>query len=319
MDLRSTVEISKFLDEEASDPATPLLSAGVAVGSWVILAYLGGGGFGEVYRVRHKEVGIVCALKILKCTDAASKARFAREATIIARQGGPGFPRFYELGEFEQRPYFIMEMLEAKELPSRDCDIATFLHKLCRAVGLLHAQGFVHRDIKPSNILFRDNGYPVLVDYGLVKEIQRKGTVENFSGDITKESVAVGTGRYVAPEQLAGETIEVAADIHSLGVLIDACFRGALPRRWRGIVHRATSSLPEHRFESVESLDRAVRRRFKDLGFFVAFVILIVTALIIGVSQYRINHIDIVEEHQTDKDKILPIKRNSSDAASDWL
>ena len=85
--------------------------------------------------------------------DARAKARFAREAQLLARLRSDAFPRFFAYGEANGHPYLAMELLEPGDLPSDERAIARFLLKICDAVGELHAQGLVHRDIKPSNIL----------------------------------------------------------------------------------------------------------------------------------------------------------------------
>ena len=242
----------------------------------------------------------------------------------MAREIHSGIPRFYELNQFDSRPYVIMELLYPRELPNKDRDVAKYLHCLCGVIGALHQNGFVHRDIKPSNVLFRKNGELVLVDYGLVKAMALGSNESKFSTDITQSSLAVGTNRYAAPEQLMGEPANVLADIHSIGVLIDTCFNGSPPKSWRRIIQKVTSSIPKQRFASVDMLDRAIRLRFLYLifialgaGFFVMcfliFYVLKDNRIVVGHPAQEV--LPMQKESIKDVQKI----RNAGDSASEWF
>lgn len=315
-------ELMAFLSTEARDPAKPLLRVGGVVGNWRILSLLGGGGFGEVYRVEHTHVGIVCALKILKRDTENARTRFKREVTFVAGHSCVGVPRFYEVGEFHGGPYFVMEMLTPRELPTTDREIAVLLKTLCLIVAELHKEGFVHRDIKPANILYRGNGDVVLVDYGLIAKEDKSGGGRVLGNKLTRANVAVGTERFAAPEQFSGSPIDCHADIHALGVLIETCFHGQLPRRWRRIVCRATSSLPEQRYSSCNALSRAIAFRF--VGEFAVVLLVIVSVALITLaiafaaqaSRLRDGVVPVGSSANSDN----PVKgKNVSDAAEEWL
>jgi eukaryotic-like serine/threonine-protein kinase len=162
-------DIVSLLRSEAQDFADPVLKSGDHVGAWTVTAFLGGGGFGEVYRVVHSQIGLACALKLLKDLSETSRARFLLEARVLARQLHPGIPRFYETGEVNGRPYLVMELLVPRELPVKEQGIANLAFRLCSICQSLHAAGLAHRDIKPENVLYRESGEVVLADYGLVK------------------------------------------------------------------------------------------------------------------------------------------------------
>lgn len=332
MDFGDVNELARFLSDEAKDPARPLLPDGSRIGNWQVLAYLGGGGFGEVYRVKHHDLRLVCALKLPRGGSQEHYARFMREVRFISRQTDSRFPRFYEYGTDEGRPYLIMELLEPCDLPKGERKIAEFMLSLCETTQLLHNQGFVHRDIKPSNILYRPGSRrPILVDFGLVKEIGLTGA--NSTNDLTKECKVVGTRRYAAPEQLSGETIADVADVHSLGVLADACFCQNAPRRWRRIIQRATSSLPEQRYASVGHLEHAIRFRYLSvwLTVFLAGCILVVSVIIVNAVSLKndetreaVDDANISTESDDGKDdrgavNLIRGTRNSSDSAAEWL
>ncbi len=246
--------------------------SGTTFGDWRLTAFIGRGGNGEVYCAEHTTLGTPAAVKVLMRDDARAKARFAREAQLLARLRSDAFPRFFAYGEANGHPYLAMELLEPGDLPSDERAIARFLLKICDAVGELHAQGLVHRDIKPSNILWRmvgsrvprDRGraslpsIPVLADLGLVKDVT-SSDAGRPSSDVTLGGV--GTPGYGAPEQMERGEATIASDIHALGVLADRCFNGNPPRAWARIIQRATSSIPAHRYPSVAALARAIRLR----------------------------------------------------------
>ncbi len=260
--------------------------SGTIFGDWRLTAFIGRGGNGEVYCAEHTTLGTPAAVKVLMRDDARAKARFAREAQLLARLRSDAFPRFFAYGEANGHPYLAMELLEPGDLPTGDRSVARFLLKVCDAVAELHAQGFVHRDIKPGNILWRSVGarvprvrqppnpvgsrvprdrgraslpsIPVLADLGLVKDVTTSDAGRP-SSDVTLGGV--GTPGYGAPEQMERGEATIASDIHALGVLADRCFNGNPPRAWARIIQRATSSIPAHRYPSVAALARAIRRR----------------------------------------------------------
>lgn len=319
MDIDEIDELDRFLSEVAADPAKPILSVGDLVGSWRICAYLGGGGFGEVYRAEHVRVGLVCAMKILRRESHAAKERFFLEAKILAAHPHSAMPCFYELGEFRGRPYIVMELLIPCELPTSDRAVAKLLRQLCGAVASLHALNYVHRDIKPANVLYRQCGEVVLVDYGLIKK-SASSVEKNFDRSaLTKASMVVGTEGYAAPEQLAGGLVDVSADIHALGVLANACFRGNAPWRWDRLIRRATSTIPGQRFRSAKAFERAILWRFALEG---AVVLGAVLALIIAamttLALRRNARVDTSGGAVTNS-AVSVRSCNASDSAGEWL
>ena len=257
-------------------------SVGMVFGDWRLTAFIGRGGNGEVYCAEHGTLGTPAAVKVLIRDDERARIRFEREAKLLAKLKSAAFPRFFAYGEVNPPPqsggaingtaYLAMELLEPGELPTGDRAVASFLLKVCEAVGELHALGYLHRDIKPSNILWRMAGsdvppIPVLADLGLVKEIPNRPTTEPLNHQTAKPPnsqttlAGVGTPGYGAPEQMERGEVTEASDIHALGVLADQCFNGKPPRPWKRIIERATSSLPAHRYQSVSALADAIRRR----------------------------------------------------------
>ena len=248
------------------DPRPPTLyHDGDVVGGWRVTAFLGRGGSGEVYRAEPCKladaVPFPVALKVLAKDAATTRARFVREAELLARMNNPAFPRFIAKGEADGRLWLVTELLEPRVLPSADSEVADFLLKLCEGVAALHRMGYVHRDIKPGNILWRGDA-PVLIDLGLTKDVTRDFEAEGTSISIVDGHVAgVGTPGYAAPEQMVGDAVSPSADIHALGMLARKCFNGNPPSAWERIIRRAVSSVPDYRYSDIPSFARAIRRR----------------------------------------------------------
>ena len=274
-------EIEGILSSRERMPTGASFPDGIVFGSWRVTAFLGKGGNGEVYRVVHVSLGTSAALKVLVRDEPRARERFMREAKLLSELKSASFPQFLEYGEANGCAYLVMELLEPGDLPSGDREVAHFLRQVCEAVAELHARGIVHRDIKPSNILWRmggtrspllehplhgqpsDVGYvasavPVLADLGLAKDITTSDMQYPMS-DVTLGGV--GTPGFGAPEQMERGEASVASDVHALGVLADRCFDGKPPKAWERIIERATSSIPNRRYQSVADFVKAVKRR----------------------------------------------------------
>jgi len=269
-------EIEGILSAHKRMPTGASFQDGEMFGNWRVTAFLGKGGNGEVYRVVHVSLDTSAAIKVLVRNEPRARERFVREARMLSELKSASFPQFLEYGEANGHAYLVMELLEPGDLPSGDRDVARFLRQVCDAVTELHARGIVHRDIKPSNILWRTAvgrdhrarrtgravaprpPVPVLADLGLAKDITTSD-VRHPSSNITQGGV--GTPGYGAPEQMERGEVSVASDIHALGVLADRCFGGKPPRAWRRIIERATSSIPDRRYQSVDDFLKVIRRR----------------------------------------------------------
>ena len=257
-------EIEDFLRAHGPFENPPTLSCGERVGDWKALAFLGRGGSAEVFRAENVVTGIIGALKVLYRTDDAARVRFRREARLIAETKSAAFPKFYGAGESDGCLYIAEELLEPVELPSDDAAVAKFILDVAAGVEELHRRGFVHRDLKPGNVLARPStGESVLIDMGLAKEGEdvvsqtRNETLSVVDG----RAVGVGTPGFSAPEQFTGGKVSAAMDIHALGMLANACFKGKPPKAWADIIRRSTSSIPEQRYATVADFTLAVRRR----------------------------------------------------------
>lgn len=245
--------------------SAPRFSEGTQLGDWRIVTFIARGGTAEVYRAERLRDGQIAALKVLCKNDDVHRARMRREAEFLKANTNPAFPRCFE-SRFvpDGVSYLAEEFLYPLELPQSDRAVARLMLKLCAAVGYLHCRGLVHRDLKPANVMTRCEGGrdPVIVDFGLL-HIGVDATVPR-ADSLTIENgrpVGVGTPGYGAPEQFIGGEVSPSADIHALGVFADRCFEGMPSATWERIIRRATSSLPDRRYQTVASLARAVRRR----------------------------------------------------------
>ena len=281
-------DIERFLASHGPFEKAPLLRSGETVGDWRVTAFFGRGATSEVYRAENTVTRQVGAVKLFMRGDDRALARFRREVSLLAETNSASFPRFYGAGEHGGHAFLAMELLEPAELPSADSAVARFMLGVCAGVEALHARGYVHRDIKPRNVMRRPTtGEPVLIDMGLAKESEESPhAISDTTSVVDGRAVGVGTVGYSAPEQFSGGKIGAAADVHALGMLANACFKGRPPKAWAEIIRRSTSSAPEQRYATVAAFVRAVRRRHmlrqvlvSALLFAVAVVVSLVAAL----------------------------------------
>ncbi|HEY6925980.1 MAG TPA: protein kinase [Steroidobacteraceae bacterium] len=213
----------------ASDP---LGLVGNTVSHFHVLAPLGAGGMGVVYRAEDTRLGRAVALKFLlpqSSLDAAAKTRFLQEARSAAALDHPNLCTVHEVGESEDGRVFLAMALYAGEtlkarldregpLPVGDAlDIA---EQIARGLSCAHAAGIVHRDLKPGNVMLVPNGPVKILDFGLAKARDQSLSVPGSR---------VGTASYMAPEQVRGETVDACTDLWALGVVLYEMLTGQKP------------------------------------------------------------------------------------------
>ena len=281
-------EISNRLSVCALAENCGTFAAGTLFGDWRLTAFVAKGGTAEVYCAEHVVLGTSAAVKVLSepLTD-SRKARFLREAKLLAELKSPSFPSFHGYGEANGRPYIVEELLEPGELPKGDRPRAKYLLALCDGLKALHAKGVVHRDLKPANILFRKAGEPVIVDLGLAKSVDVPLVPDGVS-IVDGKVVGVGTPEYAAPEQFTGGDITPAADVHALGVLAEKLIgsgSGVLAAfEWKRIIRRATSSIASERYQSVNAFAAAIRHRHWLRNGLIGAVALVALCLLSGLA-----------------------------------
>jgi len=211
------------------------LSPGTRLGPYEILAPLGAGGMGEVYKARDTRLNRTVAIKVLREASAALpdvRQRFEREARAVSSLNHPHICSLFDIGQQDGVSYLVMEFLEGKTLAERIKkgplpldQTLRFATDIASALDAAHSHGVVHRDLKPSNIMLTDAGAKVL-DFGLAKIQERTAVVSGASMDhtrtspLTGEGAIVGTLQYMAPEQLEGKEADARTDLFAFGAVL---------------------------------------------------------------------------------------------------
>ncbi len=215
------------LSSSGSLPEGRFLPGALLANRYRIVALLGRGGMGEVYRAHDLTLGQEVALKFLPevaARNPAALARFYNEVRIARQVSHSNVCRVYDLGEVEGQPYLSMEYVDGEDLGSllrrigrlpsdKAVEIA---RQLCAGLAAAHAKGVLHRDLKPANIMLNGRGQVVVTDFGLAA----------LADEIPGEEIRNGTPAYMAPEQLAGREVTVQSDIYALGLVLYEIFTG---------------------------------------------------------------------------------------------
>lgn len=199
-----------------------------------IVDFLGHGGFADVYLAHDPKLNRQVALKWLHAaaldrlapnSTKSARERFAQEVETLVALEFDGVVRLYDFGEFEQRPYLVMQYMAGGTLAERLADggltlseTAVILKHLCISLDKVHQRGIIHRDLKPQNILFDDDGYPYLGDFGIA---QLAAT--------NNPTATIGTPSYMAPEQFEDKPLTIQTDIYQLGVILFQMVTGTTP------------------------------------------------------------------------------------------
>lgn len=195
------------------------------VGNYKVLAQIGRGGMGDIYKARQEPLGRIVALKVLPprlSRDNEFTKRFDTEAKAISLLQHQNIVNIYEFGEDNGLKYFAMQFVDGIDLSRRINEnklvsmeeIIDYSKQISRALLYAHNIGIIHRDIKPGNVLIEKNGVVRLSDFGIAKIIQGTGT------NITMTGSAVGTPEYMSPEQAQGKKLDQQTDIYSLGIVM---------------------------------------------------------------------------------------------------
>jgi len=222
---------------ENSSPTPPRwqgLKLPTTFGDYELLAEIGRGGMGVVFRARQQSLDRIVAVKMIQRGRLASESdvrRFVAEASATARLEHPNIVPVYEVGECDGRPYFSMQLIEGETLAERvgrgrlgQHEAAQLIASIARSIQFAHDQGVLHRDLKPSNILITPDGTPLVTDFGLAKQVD----TEN---QLTRSGMIVGTPAYMSPEQATGRRgmVGPASDVYSLGCVLYFALTGRPP------------------------------------------------------------------------------------------
>ncbi|HKA36543.1 MAG TPA: protein kinase [Thermoanaerobaculia bacterium] len=215
-----------------------MLSAGERLGPYEILAPLGAGGMGEVYRARDPRLGREVAIKVLPASlsqDQDRLRRFEQEARAAGVLNHPNITAVYDIGTHEGAPYVVSELLEGETLRARLAGGALparraveYATQIAHGLAAAHERGIVHRDLKPENLFVTKDGRVKILDFGLAKLVQpeEKGPQTSLP-TATEPGVVLGTIGYMSPEQVRGQATDARSDIFSFGSILYEMLSGS--------------------------------------------------------------------------------------------
>jgi serine/threonine-protein kinase len=252
-----------------------VLAPGTRLGPYEIVALLGAGGMGEVYKARDTRLDRTVAIKVLPAAmadDSDRLRRFEHEARAIAALNHPHICQLYDIGP----GYLVLEYIDGAPLrgPVAAPEAVRQAIQIARALEAAHERGILHRDLKPTNVLITRDGTVKLVDFGLAK-LLRPGSADpdevTQMAAHTVAGVVLGSPGYMSPEQAAGQALDIPSDVFSFGIVLHELLSGvrashesdafrsghAVPPALARIVQRCLAANPRERFQTMAEV-RAV-------------------------------------------------------------
>ena len=228
---------NRLLSSSTAGCGTKLEPGLVIADRYRVDEFLSEGACGNVYKGFHLQLHVDIVIKILKqSSHPRIRARFIREAQIMATIRHPNVVRVYDVGEFNDQIYLIMEFIEGENLEhamnrykdrSVD-DLVKLMNQISEGLSAIHGHGIIHRDIKPGNIVLNQRGNPILMDFGIAKE--EENTPMKQSNLTTVVGAFLGTPHYMAPEQFKSpKNVTKASDVYALGVTFYQMLTNTLP------------------------------------------------------------------------------------------
>jgi len=252
------------------------LAVGTRLGPYEVVAPLGAGGMGEVYRARDTRLGRDVAIKVLAPDAVGSedrRHRFAREARAASTLSHPNIATVYDVGESDGVSFIAMEYVEGQTLDARigghplatDVVVALAL-QAAEALDEAHGRGITHRDIKPGNLMVTPRGRIKVLDFGLAR-LERRDTPREETTLTTRDGMALGTLPYMSPEQALGREVDGRSDLFSLGAVIYEMATGRRPFGGESgaevvdrILHGEPSAIARINDTAPPELERIVRK-----------------------------------------------------------
>jgi len=257
------------------------VAPGTRLGPYEILAPVGSGGMGEVYRARDSKLDRTVAVKVLPphmAEDREALARFEREAKAVAALSNPGILAIFDFGSQEGVAYAAMELLEGETLRARLISgplsprkAVDYGLQICQALAAAHEKGIVHRDLKPDNVFLTLEGRVKVLDFGLAKVARPKAPPGHDPGrgetldltPMTEPGTVMGTVGYMSPEQVRGEETDHRSDVFAFGSILYEMLSGRRAFKGDSAVETMSAILksePPDLVESNRSLNPAFER-----------------------------------------------------------
>lgn len=265
------------------------------IGRYQVLEVLGRGAMAVVYKAYDPNIDRTLAIKVLreeKCVDPEYRDRFVREARAAGNLSHPNIVTVYDVGEFNDRPYIVMEIVEGMPMDRMMksgkqfelAEVLDFSIQLAQALHYAHKHGVVHRDIKPSNMIYQAKiGAIKITDFGIAHLESNDMTQQTQAGEV------LGTPQYMSPEQVLGQPVDGRSDLFSVGVVMYQMVSGQkpftgdtiasllfqiateepkpldkiakhVPQQLRQIIDKLLRKQPGKRFQSGEELARVLTR-----------------------------------------------------------
>ncbi|HUL79123.1 MAG TPA: protein kinase [Vicinamibacteria bacterium] len=252
------------------------LTPGKKLGSYEIVAPLGAGGMGEVYRARDARLDRDVAVKVLPrhlSEDPLALARFEREAKAVASTSHPNVLAIFDFGSAEGVAYAVAEMLEGETLRARIAEgplpvrkAVDYATQIAEGLSAAHDHGIVHRDLKPENLFVTREGRVKILDFGLARQVVTRSSDDTHSPTLspgTEPGTVMGTVGYMSPEQVRGLPADARSDIFSLGAVLYEMVSGR--RAFRGesaaeTMHAILKEDPPDLLETNRALPPALER-----------------------------------------------------------
>ncbi|MCJ7440758.1 MAG: protein kinase [Thermoanaerobaculaceae bacterium] len=211
-----------------------MVTPGTRLGPYEVVALIGAGGMGEVYKARDTRLGRDVAIKVLPAQVAADPdrlRRFEQEARAVAALDHPNILAIHDIGSHEGAPYIVTELLEGESLrekltgsPLPPRKVLGVAIQVASGLAAAHEKGIVHRDLKPENIFVTRDGQAKILDFGVAKLVPKREQAERSVAptvlERTDPGIVMGTAGYMSPEQVRGQSVDHRSDIFSFGCVL---------------------------------------------------------------------------------------------------